>query len=139
VRILAGRLRAKLAEYYLGPGQTGRIVISLPKGGYVPVFEFRPRATQASEAAARAHERPIKRSAAIVSWARVVAVTGLLSIGLLGAWVIGTRPAPVHGLNPVPLTTYPGQEVDPALSPAGDRMSMPANDADPRFESASLP
>lgn len=42
VRIEAGRLRKKLAEYYSGPGANDRILIDLPKGRYVPVFSERP-------------------------------------------------------------------------------------------------
>jgi TolB-like protein len=41
VRIEAGRLRKKLAEYYSGPGANDPVVIELPKGGYVPVFQHR--------------------------------------------------------------------------------------------------
>ena len=42
VRTEAGRLRARLGEYYLVQGKHDELVIELPKGGYVPVF--RPRA-----------------------------------------------------------------------------------------------
>ncbi len=42
VRIEAGRLRKKLAEFYAGPGVNDPILIELPKGGYVPVFRERP-------------------------------------------------------------------------------------------------
>src|SRR5271156_4730978 len=42
VRIEAGRLRKKLAEYYAGSGADDTVVIELPKGGYVPVFYERP-------------------------------------------------------------------------------------------------
>lgn len=38
VRIEAGRLRKKLAEYYTGPGAGDPVIIDLPKGAYVPVF-----------------------------------------------------------------------------------------------------
>jgi adenylate cyclase len=41
VRIEAGRLRKKLAEYYSGPGANDPVKIDLPKGGYVPVFQPR--------------------------------------------------------------------------------------------------
>src|SRR3984957_14204286 len=42
VRIEAGRLRKKLAEFYAGPGANDPIIIELPRGGYVPVFHERP-------------------------------------------------------------------------------------------------
>lgn len=38
VRIEAGRLRTKLAQYYAGPGKEDPVVIALPKGSYVPEF-----------------------------------------------------------------------------------------------------
>lgn len=38
VRAEAGRLRARLSEYYLGEGRTDPVMIELPKGGYVPVI-----------------------------------------------------------------------------------------------------
>src|SRR5271154_944470 len=38
VRTEAGRLRARLAEYYSGEGKSDALVIELPKGGYVTVF-----------------------------------------------------------------------------------------------------
>jgi TolB-like protein/Tfp pilus assembly protein PilF len=49
VRIEAGRLRKKLAEYYSRSGADDRIVIELPKGGYVPVFRPAPLRTRAEE------------------------------------------------------------------------------------------
>ena len=38
VRTEAGRLRARLAEYYAGDGLRDRVIIELPKGGYIPAF-----------------------------------------------------------------------------------------------------
>jgi TolB-like protein/tetratricopeptide (TPR) repeat protein len=38
VRSEAGRLRARLAEYYAGEGSEDAVIIELPKGGYTPVF-----------------------------------------------------------------------------------------------------
>ncbi len=38
VRTEAGRLRARLAEYYAGKGSGDPVVIELPKGGYTPAF-----------------------------------------------------------------------------------------------------
>jgi TolB-like protein len=41
VRIHAGRLRRILYDYYTGPGKNDEVVIKIPKGTYVPVFENR--------------------------------------------------------------------------------------------------
>lgn len=38
VRTEAARLRARLAEYYLGEGNSDALIIELPKGGYTPSF-----------------------------------------------------------------------------------------------------
>jgi Tol biopolymer transport system component len=46
VRTEAGRLRARLAEYYVGEGKDDGIVIELPKGGYKPSFRLRNPASQ---------------------------------------------------------------------------------------------
>src|SRR5580658_7630737 len=44
VRIMAGRLRGKLAEYYQGTGHADLVVIALPRGGYVPQATWRSAA-----------------------------------------------------------------------------------------------
>ncbi len=38
VRVQAAKLRAKLAEYYAAEGRKDACVISIPRGGYAPVF-----------------------------------------------------------------------------------------------------
>ncbi|SEF57489.1 hypothetical protein [Bosea lathyri] len=40
VRVEAGRLRRTLGQYYAGEGQGDSVRITMPVGGYVPVFEF---------------------------------------------------------------------------------------------------
>jgi tetratricopeptide (TPR) repeat protein len=40
VRTEAARLRARLNEYYGGPGKNDALVIEVPRGGYVPEFRF---------------------------------------------------------------------------------------------------
>jgi len=49
VRVEAGRLRDRLHEYYRSHGNTDDVLISVPKGGYLPVFSAR----QATAALAR--------------------------------------------------------------------------------------
>lgn len=44
VRVQAGRLRTKLAEYYNTEGATDRIVVELPKGSYAVAFHERANA-----------------------------------------------------------------------------------------------
>lgn len=44
VRIMAGRLRSKLAEYYQGGGHSDPVLIELPRGGYVPRSSWRQQA-----------------------------------------------------------------------------------------------
>jgi adenylate cyclase len=46
VRVEAGRLRAKLVEYYNGPGASDEVIVRLPRGGYVPAFERRAAAAE---------------------------------------------------------------------------------------------
>jgi eukaryotic-like serine/threonine-protein kinase len=41
VRVEAGRLRDRLSSYYEDEGEADRVLISLPKGGYVPEFSER--------------------------------------------------------------------------------------------------
>lgn len=40
VRVQAGRLRAKLHEYYATEGKADHVLIDLPKGHYAPVFSY---------------------------------------------------------------------------------------------------
>lgn len=41
VRVEARRLRSKIDEYYAGPGREDAVLIRIPRGSYVPVFEAR--------------------------------------------------------------------------------------------------
>src|ERR1700722_7265456 len=61
VRIEAGRLRKKLAEYYAGPGANDTLIIELPKGGYVPVFCERPATTETEQTEAEIDRQPTQR------------------------------------------------------------------------------
>lgn len=50
VRIMAGRLRAKLAEYYSESGAEDAVLIDLPRGGYAPRFSVSGRRRTAKAA-----------------------------------------------------------------------------------------
>ncbi|QFI69069.1 hypothetical protein [Sinorhizobium alkalisoli] len=83
VRIEAGRIRRALERYYLIAGQGDPITIDVPKGGYVPVFNWNgdgavPDGT--GENAADERDGPGKRRA--VHWRPVlVAAAGFLLLG----------------------------------------------------------
>jgi Tol biopolymer transport system component len=47
VRVEAGRLRGRLEEYYQTEGSGDDLLITLPRGGYVPTFERREQRSQA--------------------------------------------------------------------------------------------
>ena len=67
VRTEAGRLRARLGEYYSTEGRNDPVVISLPKGGYVP--SFGPAATRGE----RQRSRAVRVTIAICALALVLA------------------------------------------------------------------
>ena|SRR5438132_1378740 len=48
VRVQAGRLRTKLAEYYASEGADDQIIVELPKGTYALTFHPRPTALGAT-------------------------------------------------------------------------------------------
>jgi hypothetical protein len=93
VRVQAGRLRNKLAEYYGSEGAGDRIVVELPKGSYAISFHERPAASQNGTAASAEHREethaPAARSSPLVP-ALVLALA--ISIGLTG-WLLWNRRA----------------------------------------------
>jgi hypothetical protein len=62
VRVQAGRLRAKLHEYYTTEGRDDKIVIDLPKGHYSPLFSYAPAGNGSPVAAASAAVSPAATS-----------------------------------------------------------------------------
>lgn len=90
VRVEAGRLRRALAQYYAGDGRDDPVQISMPVGGYVPVFTWfggegnRPPA-EASD------EEPDRRTAR--RWAGLTLSALALGLLALGWWYL----APARG------------------------------------------
>ena len=89
VRVQAGRLRAKLAEYYASEGASDPIWIELPKGTYVLAFHHGPHPLRnhASESHDTRHEPHGESSQAEPTSRKWVYVVGTLSV-LLAAAVI---------------------------------------------------
>jgi TolB-like protein len=86
VRTEASRLRARLAEYYVGEGKDDGIVIELPKGGYTPVFRGREPERQATLPAKKTRRR---------IWLIVTAASFVVAVGALVGWQIQHKSAPI--------------------------------------------
>ena len=90
VRIEAGRLRKKLAEYYAGPGANDTLIIELPKGGYVPVFYERPATAEPEKTEGETgtnRPQPVRDGVPpgrIMVFRKVLAVAGVLAAIVVG-------------------------------------------------------
>jgi Tol biopolymer transport system component len=131
VRVDARRLRDKLREYY--EGRSDPVVISLPKGTYVPAFEANsalpadtapPVVTPEPQQAVPPEPRqapPVPNFRRARSAVGALAVVAAVAVAAL-AW---------RALSPVsipaqlfPLASHPGEEGPPALSPDGNLVAF---------------
>ena len=83
VRTEAGRLRARLGEYYLCDGKDDPVIIELPKGRYVPILRqsvARPEPRDLSTG----RKRSRRRTWLVCGIAGVLLAAGRLDIPLLG-------------------------------------------------------
>jgi hypothetical protein len=101
VRTEAGRLRARLAEYYGGPGSGEPVVFELPKGGYVPVFRLIEKASAPQKTRS---PRP---------WLLPVLLGCALTVGALVWWWVHAKTTPIaiavlplRNLNQDPASDY---------------------------------
>jgi Tol biopolymer transport system component len=115
VRVDARRLRDKLREYYSG-ARDEPVLITLPKGSYVPCFEANP-ATR--PVVVRAPE-PLPFPATKVFPRRNLAAAVLaIALAVAAVWSLLRSPAPAT-IRIRPLTSLPGLEGSPSLSPDGN-------------------
>jgi Tol biopolymer transport system component len=112
VRTEASKLRARLGRYYETEGRRDPVVISIPKGTYIPAFEDRRNGTAATSSA----HRPIR----VWAIAAVLAVAIAIAAGVF--WL--SRPSSSPPPRLVPLTSYPGIEEQPSLSPDGSQVAF---------------
>ena len=122
VRVDARRLRDKLREFY--EGRSDPVVISLPKGRYVPCFRREIRNTLHSPVALIGRHEEASRSR--ISRARLVRrrsrARGSRATAVL-AWRALFAPADAPA-QLLPLASYPGPEGPPALSPDGELVAF---------------
>ncbi|SPE39005.1 hypothetical protein SBA3_3000035 [Candidatus Sulfopaludibacter sp. SbA3] len=119
VRTAALRLRAKLDEYYEQPGRWSTVRIAMPKGAYLARFEPRPQAIALPALA------PVKTKPRIGGGRWVILATGLAALAAAACLVFFLRPPPSGG-QPVQatVTSYPGHQQQPALSPDGSQVAF---------------
>ena len=110
VRVQAGRLRSKLAEYYGSEGQEDPIIIELPKGTYVLSFHHRsssvPKPSLGSAAVVptkAAVEKSVERrwGSEIISLSILLAAAVLVIVYLLASRTVLPRDTAL-GSEPVP-------------------------------------
>ena len=112
VRTEAGRLRGRLAEYYMGEGKDDAIVIELPKGGYTPAFHLRDPAPSPT-----LPKKKIRRR----DWLVATAVAIALAIGAI-RWTQKTERFwrnPIGEVRFQTLTDFDGTEQAAAVSRDG--------------------
>jgi TolB-like protein/Tfp pilus assembly protein PilF len=106
VRTEAGRLRARLSEYYVDEGKGDPLVIELPKGGYIPRFrEVEVKETREATA-------PLRSRLGTRAW--IAAGLGGFAIAVaLGWWRFERQAAPIaiavlplHNLSQDPANDY---------------------------------
>jgi TolB-like protein len=108
VRVEAGRLRAKLEEYYSVEGAADPVIVRIPRGSYVPLFESR-------EAEAPTPSAGRERDAVSVKWTVAAALLALLAMPGAALW----RTAP-------PQTPAPTERAAPLQTPAPPQNSAPS-------------
>jgi len=95
VRVQAGRLRTKLAEYYAGEGSADPVRIELPKGTYTLVFHKRDPAAKSDRHLhpSQEHSQPSPEQVPR-SWLLAVVVLSLLLAGSLLALFLTRKTTP---------------------------------------------
>ncbi len=106
VRVEARRLRARLAEYYSGPGRNEPLRVEYPKGSYVPVFS-------SAAAAGATGFRPSRIHVAVA----LALVFVFIACG--GYWLI-LRPERVALIAPIP-----GRWIEPNDGTLNSRRRFP--------------
>src|ERR1700739_2709266 len=95
VRVQAGRLRSKLAEYYAGEGAEDHVRIELPKGTYTLAFHKKDAVSKSDRHVhtSQDHTPPVDEHVPR-SWLAAVAVLSLLLAGSLLALFLTRKTTP---------------------------------------------
>ncbi|MBC8166988.1 MAG: tetratricopeptide repeat protein [Bryobacteraceae bacterium] len=111
VRVEASRLRSKLREYYQEEGKDEPVRISLPRGGYIPVFERGPILEKEPPASPAAELAVPRRSRRRWIWA-LVAVVPVAAIGWFGTALIRGKKQTIDAIAVLPFVNLSSGEGD---------------------------
>jgi hypothetical protein len=90
VRVNVTRLRAKLVEYYNGPGAEDSTVVELPRGSYAVVFQSRPAADFASPPIVQEEAPVAPQAPAVAPRANRLLAAALAAMTLIAAMLAAT-------------------------------------------------
>ena len=134
VRVEARRLRRRLDEYYRGPGAHDPILITIPKGTYVPEFAWRQTGAGAEDGTAMAERS--QEGTAGPAWARMTRRSAAMTIAAavsLGAAMVAAALALYQARGPAQASSGPGIAVLPfehyGTDPPDDRLVAQVTDA----------
>jgi tetratricopeptide (TPR) repeat protein len=117
VRVEAGRLRRALAQYYTGEGRGDPVQISMPVGGYVPVFTwFGGEGSRIAAEAADEAPEPDRRTAR--RWTGLTLVALALGLLALGWWYLRPLREPAQPAAVKPAVTEQAAGARPEALPA---------------------
>ena len=111
VRTEASKLRSRLGRYYAEEGQDSTVIISIPKGTYVPVFEN----GDGQIVSAPVRRRRLREAAVCLAAVLCLAIGGMVWRGF---------DSPPLEPQLTPLTSDPEAESTPSLSPDGSQVAF---------------
>jgi TolB-like protein len=101
VRVEAGRLRAKLDEFYAADGSNDPVIVSMPRGSYVPVFEARE--VLPAHAPAAVSEAPSRFR---FKWPAAVLLVVIAAMPGIALWRPAGESLPLGQSVPRPMTDF---------------------------------
>ena len=93
VRVEVRRLRARLEDYYRGPGAQDPVIITIPRGGYVPVFStpaLQPVSPAAPAESAAPVTAPVGRTGRSSTFATITAAVAVAIVVIVGTLAVSS-------------------------------------------------